>query len=55
MLVSTDSSGQYASALAAKFPYVAGMTSSGFVGQNDGGLTSKARPTAAAAPAPTTP
>ena len=36
MLVSTDSSGQYASALAADFPYLSGMTSSGFVGQNDG-------------------
>jgi len=36
MLVSTDSSGNYASALAASIPYQAGMTSSGFVGQNDG-------------------
>ena len=36
MLVSTDSSGNFASALAASFPYQAGMTSSGFVGQNDG-------------------
>ena len=36
MLVSTDSSGNYASALAASFPYQAGMTSSGFVSQNDG-------------------
>jgi glucoamylase len=36
MLVTTDSSGNYASALAASFPYVAGMTSSGFVGVNDG-------------------
>ncbi len=36
MLVSTDSSGNYASALAATIPYVSGMTSSGFVGENDG-------------------
>ena len=36
MLVTTDSSGNYASALAASFPYVANMTSSGFVGVNDG-------------------
>lgn len=36
MLVSTDSSGNYASALAASTPFVSGMTSSGFVGQNDG-------------------
>jgi glucoamylase len=36
MLVTTDSSGNYASALAASIPYQAGMTSSGFVGQNDG-------------------
>lgn len=36
MLVTTDSSGGYASAMAASIPYVAGMTSSGFVGQNDG-------------------
>ncbi|HZO74623.1 MAG TPA: carbohydrate-binding protein [Ktedonobacteraceae bacterium] len=36
MLVSTDASGNFASALAASFPYQAGMTSSGFVGQNDG-------------------
>ncbi|HZU68684.1 MAG TPA: glycoside hydrolase family 15 protein [Ktedonobacteraceae bacterium] len=36
MLVSTDSSGNYASALAASFPYQSGMTSSGFVGVNDG-------------------
>ncbi len=36
MLVTTDSSGNYASALAASIPYVSGMTSSGFVGQNDG-------------------
>jgi glucoamylase len=36
MLVTTDSSGNYASALAASFPYVSGMTSSGFVGVNDG-------------------
>ena len=32
----TDSTGNYASALAASIPYVSGMTSSGFVGQNDG-------------------
>ncbi len=36
MLVTTDSSGAYASALAASFPFVSGQTSSGFVGQNDG-------------------
>ncbi len=36
MLVSTDSTGNYASALGASLPYQAGMTSSGFVGQNDG-------------------
>ncbi len=36
MLVTTDASGNYASALAASIPYVSGMTSSGFVGQNDG-------------------
>lgn len=36
MLVTTDASGTYASALAATIPYQSGMTSSGFVGQNDG-------------------
>ena len=36
MLVTTDASGNYASALGASIPYVSGMTSSGFVGQNDG-------------------
>ncbi|HET8913673.1 MAG TPA: glycoside hydrolase family 15 protein [Ktedonobacteraceae bacterium] len=36
MLVSTDSSSNYASALGASIPYQSGMTSSGFVGQNDG-------------------
>lgn len=36
MLVTTDSSGNYASALGASIPYVSGMTSSGFVGVNDG-------------------
>ncbi len=36
MLLTTDSSGNYASALAASIPYQSGMTSSGFVGQNDG-------------------
>jgi glucoamylase len=36
MLVTTDSSGNYASALAASIPYQSGMTSSGFVGVNDG-------------------
>jgi glucoamylase len=36
MLVTTDSSSNYASALAASIPYVSGMTSSGFVGVNDG-------------------
>lgn len=36
MLVTTDVSGNFASALAASIPYQAGMTSSGFVGQNDG-------------------
>lgn len=36
MLVTTDSSGNFASALAATTPFVSGMTSSGFVGQNDG-------------------
>ena len=41
MLVTTDSSGNYASALAASIPYVSGMTSSGFVGQNDGWIDLK--------------
>jgi glucoamylase len=36
MLVTTDSSGAYASALAASIPFQSGMTSSGFVGVNDG-------------------
>ncbi|HET8846054.1 MAG TPA: hypothetical protein VFN35_31620, partial [Ktedonobacteraceae bacterium] len=36
MLVSTDSSRNYASALAASLPYQSGMTSSGYVGVNDG-------------------
>lgn len=36
MLVSTDSASNYASALAASIPYQTGLTSSGFVGQNDG-------------------
>ncbi len=36
MLVTDDSSGNYASALSASFPYLSGMTSSGFVGVNDG-------------------
>lgn len=36
MLVTTDASGNFASALAASIPYQSGMTSSGFVGQNDG-------------------
>ncbi len=36
MLVTTDSSGNYASALARRLPMSSGMTSSGFVGQNDG-------------------
>jgi len=36
MLVTTDASGNYASALAASFPFVSGMASSGFVGENDG-------------------
>jgi glucoamylase len=36
MLVTTDASGNFASALAASIPYQASMTSSGFVGQNDG-------------------
>jgi glucoamylase len=36
MLVTTDSSGNYASALVATTPFVSGMTSSGFVGVNDG-------------------
>ncbi len=36
MLVTNDSASNYASALAATTPFVAGMTSSGFVGQNDG-------------------
>lgn len=36
MLLTTDASGNYASALAASIPYQAGMTSSGFVGVNDG-------------------
>ncbi|MBE3567640.1 MAG: amylase [Thermogemmatispora sp.] len=42
MLVTTDSSGNYASALAASIPYVSGMTSSGFVGVNDGWTDLKA-------------
>lgn len=36
MLISSDPTGTYASALAASLPYQSGMTSSGFVGQNDG-------------------
>lgn len=36
MLVTTDSSGAYTSALAASIPFQSGMTSSGFVGVNDG-------------------
>lgn len=36
MLVTTDASGNYASALAASIPYQSGMTSSGFVAVNDG-------------------
>jgi glucoamylase len=36
VLVTTDSSGAYASALGASLPFVPGMTSSGFVGVNDG-------------------
>lgn len=36
MLVTTDASGNFASALAASFPFQAGMTSSGYVGVNDG-------------------
>ena len=36
MLVTTDASNGYASALGASIPYQANMTSSGFVGQNDG-------------------
>jgi glucoamylase len=36
MLISTDKSGDYASALAASIPYQSGMTSSGFLGLNDG-------------------
>ena len=36
MLVTTDASSNYASALAASIPYQSGMTSSGFVGVNDG-------------------
>lgn len=42
MLVTTDSSGNYASALAASIPYQSGMTSSGFVGVNDGWTDLKA-------------
>ena len=42
MLVTTDSSGNYASALAATTPFVSGMTSSGFVGVNDGWTDLKA-------------
>ncbi|MBE3560678.1 MAG: amylase [Ktedonobacteraceae bacterium] len=42
MLVTTDSSGSYASALAASIPYQAGMTSSAFVGRNDGWTDLKA-------------
>ncbi len=36
MLISTDKSGDYASALAASIPYQLGMTSSGFLELNDG-------------------
>jgi glucoamylase len=36
MLVTTDAVGTYASALAASIPFQSGMTSSGFVGVNDG-------------------
>ncbi len=36
MLITTNSSGNYASALGASLPYQTNMTSSGFVGQNDG-------------------
>lgn len=36
MLISTDATNNYASALAASFPFKKGMTSSGFVGVNDG-------------------
>jgi glucoamylase len=36
MLVTADASNSYASALGASIPYQANMTSSGFVGQNDG-------------------
>ena len=36
MLVTTDASNSYASALGASIPYQANMTGSGFVGQNDG-------------------
>jgi glucoamylase len=36
MLVTTDASSNYASALGASIPYQTNMTSSGFVGQNDG-------------------
>ena len=36
MLVTTDASNNYASALGASIPYQANMTGSGFVGQNDG-------------------
>jgi len=36
MLVTIDSSGTYASALAASIPFQSGMTGSGFVGINDG-------------------
>ncbi len=36
MLVTTDSSGSYASALAASIPFAPSLTSSGFVGLNDG-------------------
>lgn len=42
MLVTTDASGNFASALAASIPYQAGMTSSGFVAQNDGWTDLKA-------------
>ncbi len=36
ILISTDATGQYASALAASLPYQTGMVSSGYVGLNDG-------------------
>jgi glucoamylase len=36
MLVTSNASGNYASVLAASFPFLTGITGSGYVGVNDG-------------------